>query len=65
MPEAERISVEEARRKVQSGEAILVCGYADEEKCRRMMLDGAITLQDLEQRLSSLPRDQEIIFYCA
>ena len=61
----ERVSPEEARRRVQSGEALLVCGYEDEEKCRRMKLDGAITLRQLREMLATRPKDRELIFYCA
>ncbi|HVS04190.1 MAG TPA: ArsR family transcriptional regulator, partial [Thermoanaerobaculia bacterium] len=63
MPEAPRIDVEEARRKVESGATLLVCAYDDEEKCRKLALEGSITLQELETRRPG--RDQEIIFYCA
>jgi hypothetical protein len=30
-----------------------------------MMLDGAITMSDLQGRLGTLPKDAEIVFYCA
>lgn len=63
--DVERIDPEEARRRVQQGRALLVCAYADVEKCSRMALEGAIPLAQLAQRRASLPRDQEIIFYCA
>jgi hypothetical protein len=62
--EIERISVEEARRKTEDGEAQLVCAYDDEAKCSRMMLDGALSLAALNARLPQLRKDQEIIFYC-
>ena len=64
MAEIERINVEEARRKTRSGDALLVCAYDDEAKCEAMRLEGSISLADLEARLASGPRDQEIIFYC-
>jgi len=60
-----RIDPAEARRRVQSGQALLVCGYEDETKCREMALEGAITLSELKRRLPSLPKSQELIFYCA
>jgi hypothetical protein len=63
--DVERISPEEARRRVQSGEALLVCAYEDEDKCHRMKLAGAITLRELREMLATLPRDRELIFYCA
>ena len=65
MAEIERVTAEEARRKVQSGEALLVCAYDDEVKCAAMRLEGAITLTELHPSLPSLPRDREIILYCA
>jgi hypothetical protein len=60
-----RISPAEARRRVQQGHALLVCGYEDDNKCRSMALEGAITLNELRQRLPSLPKSQELVFYCA
>jgi hypothetical protein len=57
-----RINVDEARRDVESGRALLVCGYQDETKCRSMRLAGSLTLSDLAAR--DVPRDRELIFYC-
>jgi len=65
MADAPRIGVEEARRKVSSGEALLVCAYGDEAKCGSIRLEGSTTLTELQSRLGSLPKDREIIFYCA
>jgi hypothetical protein len=65
MAEPKRISPEEARRKIQSGEAILVCAYEDEEKCKKMMLESSISLKEMESKISSIPKEKEIIFYCA
>ena len=58
-----RISVDDARARVQTGEAILVCSYKD-TKCKSMLLEGAMLLSEFEGKLSSFPIDQEIIFYC-
>ncbi|HYS15652.1 MAG TPA: ArsR family transcriptional regulator [Candidatus Binatia bacterium] len=60
-----RIDVEDARRKVAAGDALLVCAYSDDVKCKQLGLEGSITLSELEARLPSLPKDKEIIFYCA
>jgi hypothetical protein len=65
MADVPRTGVEEARRKAAAGEALLVCAYPDEMKCNKMRLQGSMTLPELEARVPSLPRDQEIIFYCA
>jgi len=61
----ERVSVEQARREVEAGRALLVCAYEDESKCRSMALEGSIALTDLKRRIHSLPKSQELIFYCA
>jgi hypothetical protein len=61
---ARRIDPAEAREHVERG-ALLVCAYDDDEKCRDMLLEGAGTLSELKAREGSLPRDQELIFYCA
>ncbi|MEZ0361624.1 MAG: ArsR family transcriptional regulator [Hydrogenobacter sp.] len=63
MMEPERISPDLARKKVLSGEALLVCAYSD-ERCRSLKLEGAIFLSQLEAQ-PSLAQGKEIIFYCA
>lgn len=60
-----RIDAREAFEKVQAGDAVLVCAYRSEEKCRRIRLQGALTLGELRHRLGGLPRDLEVIFYCS
>ncbi len=65
MAEPIRVSPKEARDKVTAGAAMLVCAYDNENKFNEMHLKGAISLGDFRARLSSLPLDQEIIFYCA
>jgi hypothetical protein len=62
---AVRIGPEEAYRKVKSGEAILVCAYDDEATFEKMHLDMALSLGEFQKRLSGIPKEQEIIFYCA
>jgi hypothetical protein len=61
----ERIGPEQAWGEVAAGRALLVCGYDDESKCGKLRLEAAITLHDLQRRLESVPRSQELIFYCA
>jgi hypothetical protein len=61
----ERVGAVEARGRVRDGRALLVCAYEDEGKCQRLKLEGARTLREVERQMTTLPRDQEIIFYCA
>lgn len=65
MPDIERIRVEEAHRKTNAKQALLVCAYPDEAKCRAINLEGSISLTSFESRVKSLPKTQEIIFFCA
>jgi hypothetical protein len=63
-PQAERISVADARQAVRAG-ALLVCAYDDDEKCAQHPIEGALTLSELERRAGALPKESEIVFYCA
>lgn len=63
MPE-NRISPQQARESMAEG-AMLVCAYDDEEKFLKNNLEGAISLADFERQAGDIPKDQEIIFYCA
>ena len=65
MVDIERISVQETRRKAEASQALLVCAYDDEAKYRMLDLDGSISLPSFQSRIDSLPKTQEIIFYCA
>ena len=65
MVEPVRVSPQEVRDKVTAGSALLVCAYEDEDKFERNHLEGAISLDEFRSRLSSLAKDQEIVFYCA
>jgi hypothetical protein len=59
----ERISAQHARAKAKANQALLVCAYEDEAKCRMLNLEGSISFASLQSRVKSLPKTQEIIFY--
>jgi hypothetical protein len=61
----ERIDVASARQHVREGQALLVCAYEDDAKCRKGRLEGSIPLARFEAVAPTLPKTQEIIFYCA
>ena len=65
MADIERISVEQAHQRVNANHALLVCAYDDEAKCRLVNLEGSMSLTSLQSRVGSLPKTQEVIFYCA
>jgi hypothetical protein len=61
-----RIDPKHARQQIRNGSgALLVCAYDSAEKCREFHLDGAMNFDEFRARTGSLPRDREIIFYCA
>lgn len=61
----ERIDPRAARVHLASSNGWLVCAYDSAEQCQANRIDGAIALAELEAKAASLPRSQEIIFYCA
>jgi len=63
MPEPERVTAKDVHDKLKSGNALLVCAYEDEMKFKAMRLGGAISLNEFRSKLSSLEKDQEIVFY--
>ncbi len=65
MTKAIRITPEETFHKLRAGNALLVCAYDNEEQFRSLHLEGAISLSEFRAKLSSLPKDQEIVLYCA
>jgi rhodanese-related sulfurtransferase len=60
-----RITPEETFQKLRAGKALLVCAYDSDERFRNTHLDGAISLAEFKEKLPSLPKNQEIVFYCA
>lgn len=65
MTTPERVTPQEIYPRVKSGEALLVCAYGDEAKCRTMHLERALLLKEFQAKLPGLFKDQEIVFYCA
>ena len=63
MADIERISAQQTHAKAESNQALLVCAYDDEAKCRMVNLEGSISFASFKSRVNSLPKSQEIIFY--
>ena len=63
MADIERISPQQAHTKVKPNQALLVCAYEDEAKCRMLNLEGSISFTSFKSRVQFLPKSQEIIFY--
>ncbi|NPV04957.1 MAG: ArsR family transcriptional regulator [Syntrophaceae bacterium] len=62
---AVRITPQEAYEKVKAGQALLVCGYEEEEKFKANRLEMALSFAEFQKMLPTLPKDREIVFYCA
>ncbi len=60
-----RISAEEVYAKVKTDNALLVCAYESDEKYEKYKIDGSLPFSKFAAMLSSLPKTQEIIFFCA
>lgn len=62
----QRVHPEEARRRIEDPNgALLVCAYDDTEKCQQFGIEEAIPYPHLKQRLDSIPKSQELVFFCA
>lgn len=55
----------QAREKARSGQASLVCAYDDDQRCRGILLDGAVTLSQFQASTDQTDKDREIILFCA
>jgi uncharacterized protein (TIGR02284 family) len=60
----DRIEAEDAHREVARG-ATLICAYDDADKCHEYHLEGAIPLSEFQDRVDAIPKNSELIFYCA
>lgn len=61
-----RISAESVRRRMESNDPpLLVCGYDSDRKCAENAIEGAITYNEFRNQLDHIPKEREIIFYCA
>jgi rhodanese-related sulfurtransferase len=60
------ISLQQAHDMLQKDPSVLlVCAYDKEEEFRQNDLEGAVSLSEFRKRVDSLPKDENIIFYCA
>jgi len=64
MAEVTRIQAPDAREKILSGKALLICAYEDDANFTRYHLEGAIPYSSFKKMVAELPKDQELIFYC-
>jgi len=61
-----RMSPESVRRRMESDDRpLLVCGYDNDRKCQENAIGGAITYNQFVNQLDQIPKEREIIFYCA
>mgnify|MGYP006301136821 CR=1 FL=1 len=58
-----RISPEAARTAMTDGKALMVCAYED-NRCRKMLIQGAMLKSEFQAKASELPKSRLIIFYC-
>ena len=63
MADIERISAQLAHAKTKANQALLVCAYEDDAKCKMLNLEGSMSFTSFKSRVQSLPKSQEIIFY--
>jgi hypothetical protein len=57
------VGAAEARTRSMQHDVLVVCSYAD-NRCRKILFEGALLRSEFEARLPSFSKEQEIIFYC-
>ena len=60
-----RVDSKEVFEKVAANIGLLVCAYESDEKFDMVRLERAIPFSEFMEKVPTLPKDQEIIFYCA
>jgi len=60
-----RISPVKAQALVEKNKALLICAYKDEGICKKVMLEGAVSLTEFESKVPGLAKNRALIFYCA
>lgn len=65
MSDVARVSAIEIRKRVQTGDALLVCAYDSDAKFATFHLDGAISFSDFKSMVPTLAKDKELVFFCA
>lgn len=49
---------------VEQGDALLICAYSNEDKCRKLRLESALTLGEFKNREPDYDRkDIKLVFY--
>jgi hypothetical protein len=60
-----RVTPEELKSKLGSEQPpLLVCAYADDDKCRKLGVEEGLTYHEFEQKLPDVSQDRGIVFYC-
>jgi hypothetical protein len=54
MADIKRISVQQAHAKTKANQALRVCAYEDEAKCRMLNLDGSMSFASLQSLAATL-----------
>jgi len=64
--EVPRISAAELKQRLDAGEDVVIVDARSREEYLTLHIAGAISipLADTEGRLSELPRDKDVVFYC-
>lgn len=60
-----RVSPNRAWEMLEDQDALLICAYDDEDKCRDLKLPGSISRNELGKREDALEKDRWLVFYCA
>lgn len=58
------VGVDKAKELVEQDDALLVCAYDDDEKCKKLGVDESIPMSGLQSRLGDVPKSRPLVFFC-
>ena len=64
--EISSLSVDELSERIENGEKVFLLDVREREEVEICQIDGSlnIPLKDIEQHISEIPRDKEVVVYC-
>ena len=62
---AKRIDSDKVRPAIAQGMALLVCAYDDAPRAHKFRLPGTLSLEQFQAHAPTMPKDRQVVFYCA
>jgi hypothetical protein len=58
------IDADKAKELVGNDDALLVCAYDDEVKCKELRVEESISMTEFRAKLGDVPKSYALVFFC-